>query len=228
MTGRGKASRPDTLADREVETEAFLARVGSAWRGIAEAAAARLGAKALPDVDTLLDLDDVTATMRPIVQAHMQRLAEVGAWDVLAQWDPDGEAWGPEQVEAWIARAAETNAGRMAVGVKHGLDNAVGSADPEDGVRSFLDSDAIPLALAAAFAAEAFNFGGWDAAKKSGLGVKTWQVNSRNPRPSHAALNGQTVRIDDVFGNGLRWPGDALGTADDNAGCTCSVTYQPS
>ena len=69
------------------------------------------------------------------------------------------------------------------------------------------------------------NFGTQDAAQASGLRTKTWQVNSGNPRPSHAALNGVSVGIRETFPNGLRWPGDPRGTADDNAGCECSVVF---
>jgi HK97 family phage portal protein len=54
--------------------------------------------------------------------------------------------------------------------------------------------------------------------------TKTWIVTSRNPRPEHAALSGETVGIDDNFSNGLAWPGDgANGDAADIAGCQCDL-----
>jgi HK97 family phage portal protein len=46
---------------------------------------------------------------------------------------------------------------------------------------------------------------------------KTW-VTGPNPRPEHAALDGQTVGIDETFSNGANWPGD-----DGEPGCNCSV-----
>lgn len=54
--------------------------------------------------------------------------------------------------------------------------------------------------------------------------TKTWIVTSRNPRPSHARMNGQTVGYKETFSNGAEWPGDrsALGV-DEIAGCTCEV-----
>ncbi len=52
---------------------------------------------------------------------------------------------------------------------------------------------------------------------------KQWRVNSGNPRASHAAMDGETVGIDDVFSNGLPWPGSIDGTADETAGCQCSL-----
>lgn len=52
--------------------------------------------------------------------------------------------------------------------------------------------------------------------------MKTW-VTGPHPRKSHADLDGQTVGIDDLFGNGLKWPGDG-GDADEVAGCNCGVS----
>lgn len=72
----------------------------------------------------------------------------------------------------------------------------------------------------------AANFGSMEAARASRrIQSKTWRVNSGNPRPSHAAMDGETVGIRDTFSNGLRWPGDPQGSADENAGCQCSVEF---
>lgn len=49
--------------------------------------------------------------------------------------------------------------------------------------------------------------------------TKTWHTGD-NPRPSHAAMDGETVDYDDTFSNGLRWPHD-FGEADEVAGCNC-------
>lgn len=53
--------------------------------------------------------------------------------------------------------------------------------------------------------------------------TKTWVVNSGNPRASHAAMDGETVPIDDVFSNGLEYPGSIGGGPDETAGCQCSL-----
>jgi len=53
--------------------------------------------------------------------------------------------------------------------------------------------------------------------------TKTWSVNSRDPRPEHAAIAGQTVPVGQPFSNGAQWPGDPVLGADGNAGCACSV-----
>ena len=62
-----------------------------------------------------------------------------------------------------------------------------------------------------------------EAGKQSGAARKTWLVMSSNPRPEHAAMNGETVGMDDSFSNGAKWPGDPVLGADGVAGCTCEV-----
>lgn len=52
--------------------------------------------------------------------------------------------------------------------------------------------------------------------------TKTW-ITGANPRASHAAMDGETVGIDDVFSNGMKWPGDSSGGADEVAGCNCGL-----
>ena len=51
---------------------------------------------------------------------------------------------------------------------------------------------------------------------------KEW-VTGPNSRPSHAAMNGQRVGIDDDFSNGARWPGDDNLSPDESCGCNCST-----
>lgn len=51
---------------------------------------------------------------------------------------------------------------------------------------------------------------------------KEW-VTGPNSRPSHAAMNGQRVGIDDNFSNGARWPGDDNLSPDESCGCNCST-----
>lgn len=53
--------------------------------------------------------------------------------------------------------------------------------------------------------------------------LKTWVVNSGNPRSSHASLNGETVEVGAPFSNGMQYPGD-YGDVADVAGCQCSLT----
>ena len=54
--------------------------------------------------------------------------------------------------------------------------------------------------------------------------TKTWVVTSGNPRPSHAAMDGETVGYNDHFSNGADWPGDSsVLDAADVVNCQCEV-----
>lgn len=81
--------------------------------------------------------------------------------------------------------------------------------------------------LAESLVTEARSRGAFEAAKQAvneGRQVtKTWNVTSLNPRRSHAAVNGETVGVDERFSNGLRFPGDPDGDIDETAGCKCRL-----
>jgi len=51
---------------------------------------------------------------------------------------------------------------------------------------------------------------------------KMW-VTGDNARSSHAAMNGETVPIDETFSNGAYWPGDDNLDPDESCGCNCST-----
>lgn len=57
------------------------------------------------------------------------------------------------------------------------------------------------------------------------ISTKTWKVTSSDPRPSHAAVNGETVPVGERFSNGARYPGDPDLDLEDRAGCTCDLTF---
>jgi len=95
--------------------------------------------------------------------------------------------------------------------------------DPVGHVFGILESSGAAQ-LAVSMVTTAAGFGARDAAEKSGAAAKSWHVNSGNPRSSHASMNGETVGIDENFSNGMAWPGDPDGGADENANCQCSLT----
>lgn len=80
-------------------------------------------------------------------------------------------------------------------------------------------------AAALTFATFAAGFATVEAGKQlaGSRATKTWVVNSSNPRASHAAMNGETVPVDENFSNGMPWPGSIEGGVDEVAGCQCSL-----
>lgn len=69
------------------------------------------------------------------------------------------------------------------------------------------------------------NFGAHEGAKQGGASEKTWRVNSGKPRSSHRSLSGSTVKLSADFSNGMAWPGDPKGGADELSNCQCSLAF---
>lgn len=51
---------------------------------------------------------------------------------------------------------------------------------------------------------------------------KIW-ITGENPRPTHAAMDGERVPIDEPFSNGAMWPGDDNLDPDESCGCNCTT-----
>lgn len=82
-------------------------------------------------------------------------------------------------------------------------------------------SGAAGYAVAAAVGAFALTEAGKQVA--GNRAIKTWRTTSKNPRPSHARMSGESVPVGEKFSNGLHWPGDPLKGPDEVAGCQCTV-----
>jgi HK97 family phage portal protein len=131
------------------------------------------------------------------------------------------------RMRPWLEEHTRVQAAYINASTRDRLETALRDPEPREAVKYVFE-----LALTAWTTRQArdavttaTNFGAMEGAKASGLGQKTWQVNSSNPRPDHAALNGMTIGIRDLFPNGLRWPGDPAGSAEQNANCNCTVRF---
>lgn len=107
------------------------------------------------------------------------------------------------------------------------IEAALESEDPAKGVDQVFTkaeeqrSGAAAAALVTMFSA----FATAETGKQLGGGkaVKVWRVNSKDPRASHAKMNGESRPVDEKFSNGADWPGDPVLGADGVSGCRCSV-----
>lgn len=165
------------------------------------------------------------AIMSDAVHSHLFGAAVDQAQIVLAELSAPSGAWSADVMRNYVQKMADTTAS----GINAGVVNAANAQDWEqdDAKGSLLDTlaKAAAVAWAASVIGDARGFGGHDAAEAAGAKTKTWDVYSTNPRPSHAQIAGQTVPTNQIFTNGLRWPGDGHGPVDEVAGCTCGVTY---
>lgn len=144
----------------------------------------------------------------------------------MGQTVGDGDAFDAIMLP-WLEEHSRIQAESINGQVRDGVSQAITQDDPLEAVKDLFSAAVGVWALREAVGAvtSAGNFGANEAARAANLRQKTWRVNSGNPRESHAALDGETVGIRELFSNGLRWPGDPSGSADDNAGCQCSVEF---
>lgn len=164
--------------------------------------------------------DDITPLMNDIADAHGKEMAE-----------QIGSKYNTEQTRAWLRKCAEGRANAINTATHRKLTEAIEADDEEQTpahtleVREQTDASRLGGKLARDIA-------GWAAvheavAQASQQGIekhiqKRW-VTGDNPRPSHAAMDGETVDIDETFSNGCDWPGDDSADPDETCGCNCST-----
>lgn len=187
----------------------------------------RLGAKADADWWDAARWDRELTT--PLVKLHVATAAASGT-AAYADAGRDDLEFDSDRTLAYLKAKAKGDAQRFNDHVKRVLSDAIDDDESDDDVvdragAAFDSIDGDRLGITAADMAGALAaWGVAEAGRQGGAGSKTWVVTSSNPRPSHAAMDGETVGLDELFSNGLKWPGDgSSGDADELAGCTCDL-----
>lgn len=152
--------------------------------------------------------------------------ATAGVW---AKWMAErlGKQVDTDRMEEYLQEISTYGAEGINADIRLSVEKALEDPDPNKRIGEIFDS-AIALgagAIALGAVTSASSFGAHEGAKQSGVKLKTWQVNSGNPRPAHAKMNGETVKISENFSSGQRWPGDPEGGPENTAGCECSVIF---
>lgn len=163
--------------------------------------------------------------------------AQIGA-KTAAQLGYEGD-YDLQATVAFLTAVAETRAHMLNEGTRQALEAVVEGTAPEGKTqedvftelresRSAMWGTSIAAALAGFAAVEA----GRQVHRSGRNTTKTWIVRSKNPRHTHAAMNGQTVGINEKFSNGSEWPGDSKSLpVSEVANCQCGVeitTEEPS
>lgn len=139
-----------------------------------------------------------------------------------------GTEYGKEITRAYLRKRTESRAHAINSATEEKLAEAIEDTEAEPAEvfekRQTVDSDIFGKAIATTFASWA-TIEAVHQAQNNGFTRKVekeW-VTGPNSRPSHAAMNGQRVGIDENFSNGARWPGDDNLSADESCGCNCST-----
>ena len=168
--------------------------------------------------------DDITPLMNDIADVHGK---EIG--------DELGIEYNTAQTRAWLRKCAEGRANAINLATYQKLQDALDydEEDPDEihtpshvfDVRQEADADKLGGKLARDIAGWAMVHEAINQASQQGVErrvQKQW-VTGANPRPEHAAMNGEVVDIDEPFSNGCEWPGDDNGDPDTTCGCNCST-----
>ena len=181
-------------------------------------------AKAGPTVDGIWD----AARWNRELGNDLRRLAALTAtaWGESVTEELGGE-FDAERMDEWIAENSRIAAEEINKATRDGLAAALRDEAPRAAVGALfalaISVRAPEIAISRVTTLSVF--GANEGARQGGLKSKTWQVNSGNPRPEHASMDGETVGLDEYFSNGMRWPGDPMGGAENNSNCKCSVTF---
>jgi hypothetical protein len=206
------------------------ARHEAKWREVMENTFRRQQAAIIGNVSSDVHLDilwdaerwdrelsgDLYAMSRAPAVAFARKVAEA------LELELDEDVMGP-----WLLENAGWSAKHINSTTRQQIGDVLLDEDPVESVKNVFAvamSARVPE-IAQSNVTTASSFGTQEAAKQGGLKHKTWQVNSDNPRREHALMNGETVGINDLFSNGMLWPGDPAGGAENNAHCMCSVVF---
>lgn len=230
----GPASKAATPKGYLERIDKQRSRFASDLRKTYAAHAARIE-NALGDGDSpgaLADAFDFTAdsaALAAVILPHSYAIAQSGAGRVLDQYNPDREGFSEEVMLPWLDKAAGATAALIVTGLFNELASRVIGPDWLATVKGYLTDvvDSGPELWSTTVSTTSSSFGAFDAAKASGLAQKIWihAGSSDKSRPEHIAMDGETVGISELFSNGMRWPGDPTGSADDNAQCHCRVEF---
>lgn len=184
------------------------------------------------DDDSWWDVTRWDAELTADLQKVVQSLSERAARRALRGLGVPDDMYDPDRAVEMLRSMCENRAAYVNYTTKQELDRALeledaGSeglmATPEGVFENAEENRAVSAGTATATAVD-----GWsalEAARQSGeKGLrKRWVVTSTNPRKSHAAMNGQTVPVEERFSNGMEWPGDWSGGPDEVCGCQCTI-----
>lgn len=164
------------------------------------------------------------------IEPYLADQAVTAANGVILRSGTGAETIGDGAIRNYIRQMAEGKAGAAVEAAMR----IIGAAAQDDAaqdvareaIEDILSEDRLDL-WADASTKDAAGFGSQEGARRSGAVKKMWVHNgSSHPRADHAAMDGETVEMDDTFSNGMRWPHDwGGGDADDIVGCNCDIAY---
>lgn len=182
--------------------------------------------KALSDSSTWDD--ELAGILATLAAATSQAVGTKTAVDLNGKYDTG-------RIASWITENAAESAAKINQVTASGLGDYLAAQEQIDGeafdieasIRAYYEGPVMARAdqISTTRVAVIASLAGLVAAEQSGAKTKTWMVTSDNARPSHSAMDGETVELGKAFSNGMNGPGDPTGGADEVAGCTCDLVF---
>lgn len=226
MRALGKARAPQEHTDNAVDVLArYFTRQGAAVLSQLGAEKARGATKAT--VGDVFDLERWNGELAADLFSIARKTAVAAAHSTMTEIGVPAEDFDPDVIAAWLAAHADGVAGAINAATAEQLAAAlVGDLDTVlEAVNALFDDYPTSRAtgIATTLTSAMAGFGTVEAGKHYGGvdAVKTWRTGS-NPRPEHAAMNGETVPVDAAFSDGSHWPGGSGNSALDS-NCNCDV-----
>ncbi|WP_204745426.1 phage portal protein [Glycomyces paridis] len=183
------------------------------------------------DAADLFDVDRWNTELAAALLESALEIATAAGRATMAGLGLAEDTYNPGLTEAWLASHAAGVASRINAGTLAQLTVALAAEATAAVVKALFDSFVEHRAEAEATAeiTALSGFAAKEAAAQTGKPMnKTWKNRTGDDtRPSHAALDGETVAVGDLFSNGARWPGDSLLPPAERAGCTCDMEIGP-
>lgn len=214
---RAKEAAPPTHVEKAAQVlEAFFERQR-------KSVLSRLGA----DADDWWDGDRWDDELSVDLLALALQVTPAVAAAALEKVGLSADDYDVARTEPFLGEVAKSRAGAINAATRDQVQAIVDGSGPDgvtDPAHAFqVAKESRAATIAVTLTTTLATFATVEAAKQNGGASKTWLVTSSNPRPEHAAMDGETVGLDDSFSNGAKWPGDPVLGADGVAGCTCDV-----
>ena len=195
------------------------------WKRQSAAVLPKIGAKSARWWNADRWNDELTDDIEPLINEIADRHGKEAA-------DAIGSEYRTEQTRKYLHEMAKGRATAINDSTYKRLQEALDDDDDEENtpahvfeVRESKDSETFGRSLAIGVAGWAVTHEAPQQAEQQGVHKtieKRW-ITGFNPRPEHAAMNGEVVLIDEAFSNGCYWPGDESGDPDTTCGCNCST-----
>lgn len=180
----------------------------------------------LPTADQLWDGPRWNAELEADLLGLGLDLADIYAPAVAEALSADPDGVDVDRMIPWVSESSRIAAENINVTTRNALEDALVEDEPAEAVGQLFDnakSSRAETSAVSRFTAVAA-FVAQDTAQQVGLSEKVWIVTASNSR--HASVDGEAVPFGEPFSNGLQYPGDPAGSADETAGCRCMLDFQ--